>query len=249
MKKALFTVLAALICSGGIAWASGQSHSHWSYEGEAGPAQWGALAPEYKACSEGLSQSPVNLTGMMNANLPAIKFSYNPVNLHVVNNGHTIQTDYDDGSRIEIDGHVYKLLQFHFHSPSENRINGRAFPLEAHLVHADQDGKLAVIAVMFEQGRDNDVLDKVWKYMPVKANATMDAPFVTVNAMDLLPASKECYVFEGSLTTPPCTEGVRWMVLKEPVTISADQIREFQQTMHHANNRPVQPLNGRTVYK
>lgn len=249
MKKVLITVLVTLICSGSLAWASGQSHSHWTYSGETGPAQWGGLAPEYAACSEGRSQSPVNLTGMMEANLPAIKFSYDAVKLHIVNNGHTIKADYGDGSGIKVEGHDYKLLQFHFHSPSENRINGRSFPLEAHLVHADQDGNLAVIAVMFTQGQANRVLDKIWKYMPVKANATMDVINLTVNAMNLLPADKDYYAFEGSLTTPPCTEGVRWMVLKDPVTISAEQIREFQQTMHHDNNRPVQPLYGRTVYK
>lgn len=249
MKKFLITITAAALCIAGTAWASGQSGVHWGYSGDTGPTHWGDLAPEYAACRDGRSQSPVNLTGMAETNLPAIAFSYDDVKLHIVNNGHTIKADYDDSSTIEVGGQTYQLLQFHFHSPSENTINGRSFPLEAHLVHADANGNLAVVAVMFEKGQGNPVVDKVWRYMPAKANATMDVSSLSVNAAKMLPADRDYYAFEGSLTTPPCTEGVRWMVLKDTVQVSAEQIAKFQRTMHHDNNRPVQPLYGRTVYK
>jgi len=222
---------------------------HWGYTGHEGPAHWGELSEEYKLCSTGKNQSPINLTGMIEADLEDIKFNYKKSPLEVVNNGHTIKVNYAEGSTIEIDGQTFKLLQFHFHTPSENHIEGKSFPMEAHLVHADKDGNLAVIAVMFTEGASNPLINTVWKYMPQKAGETISKPDVSINVMDMLPKKKDYYRFNGSLTTPPCTEGVRWLVLKTSVEASAEQVKKFHTVMHHDNNRPLQPLYARPVLK
>ncbi len=247
MKRVLVSAIAALFCCCGLASASGGGH--WGYSGEMGPEHWGDLSPQFAACKEGRSQSPVNLSGMVDADLPAIDFAYGPVPLEVLNNGHTIQANYASGSRITVAGQTYDLLQFHFHSPSENTIEGRPFPLEAHLVHKAADGRLAVVAVMFEEGAANAVLEKVWKVMPAEEGNVEHAEGESVSVGELLPAGKDYYAFDGSLTTPPCTEGVKWMVLQQPMTVSAEQVQHFLHTLHGPNNRPVQPLIGRVVYK
>jgi carbonic anhydrase len=247
MKK--WMVLAAL-CLSTSAFASGDAGhgaAHWGYTGETGPAHWGDMKPEFSACKEGQSQTPINLTGMVDVDQPAINFSYGEVGVAVLNNGHTIQANYETGSSIEVAGKTYKLIQFHFHNPSENVIEGKSFPIEAHLVHKSDDGHLAVVAVMFEEGAENPVIDTVWKFMPARANSDMEAVNETLNVMAMLPESKAYYGFDGSLTTPPCSEGVKWMVLKTPMTVSPEQVLKFQHIMKVANNRPLQPLNGRTI--
>ncbi|MBU0657002.1 MAG: carbonic anhydrase family protein [Gammaproteobacteria bacterium] len=220
--------------------------AHWSYDGEAGPQNWAKLAPENAPCS-GKNQSPINLAGFTEADLPPIEFNYGSgIGKDVENNGHTIQVNYADGNAIKVDGIQFNLKQFHFHAPSENHINGKAFPMEAHLVHKDNTGDLAVVALMFEEGEANPELEKVWAEMPATAH-TLDALDSKVDASGLLPWSRDYYRFNGSLTTPPCTEGVRWIVMKNPVTASKEQIEKFAHVMHHPNNRPVQPTNARTV--
>ncbi len=255
MKKILVCmVMMAALVFGGTVWASepaaGGGHGdkpHWGYVGEGGPAHWGDLNSEYAACKEGHSQSPIDITGALDIDQPPIQFSYQAVPLHLVNNGHTIKITYAPGSTITVNGQTYKLLQFHFHSQSENAVNGRLFPMEAHLVHADENGKLAVVGVMFEDGAANPFVEELWKYMPALANSTMNVSNESINVMNMLPVNKDYYSWEGSLTTPPCTEGVKWMLLKEPVTISEDQVKKLQMVMHGGNNRPVQPLYGRTI--
>lgn len=164
----------------------------------------------------------------------------------MVNNGHTIQVNQGSGSYISLDGKDYVLKQYHFHTPSENRIRGEEFPLEAHLVHADADGNLAVIAVMFRQGKPNQALAASWAAMPEQAGGT--ATLATKVSPDaLLPKNRDYYRFNGSLTTPPCSEGVKWLVMKTPVTVSAEQIDKFAKVMGHPNNRPVQPVNARLI--
>jgi len=245
MKRQLFSIIAATLCFGGVAYASGGAH--WSYSGEAGPGHWGELSHDYAACKEGRSQSPIDLTGMVDIDLPAIDFSYGGTALEVLNNGHAIQANYAAGSSITVDGKTYELLQFHFHSPSENTINGHSFPLEAHLVHKNAEGQLAVIAVMFETGAANPAVGKVWEKMPAVAGETQSLPAGSVSALEILPEERSYYAFDGSLTTPPCTEGVKWMVLKQPMSITDEQLKAFQATMHGPNNRPVQPLHGRKI--
>lgn len=218
---------------------------HWEYSGEAGPAQWARLTPEFGQCA-GSNQSPVNLAGLVEAELAPLQFHYQAGGKTLVNNGHTVQVNYAPGSTLQLDGMRFELKQFHFHAPSENLIEGRSYPLEGHLVHANDKGELAVVAVMFEPGRANPALSQAWQALPTKAGETraLKAP---LSAEQLLPTQRDYYRFSGSLTTPPCSEGVRWLVMKQPVQVSQAQIDAFKAVMHHPNNRPVQPLNGRQV--
>lgn len=245
-SRILMYLLSVAIC------ASHATHAdekpHWGYTGDAGPEYWGRLSVEFTTCSSGKNQSPINLANMIEAELAEIAFDYRSVPLRIVNNGHTLQVNCPKGGRITVDGHSYNLLQFHFHSPSENQINGRSFPLEAHLVHSDDHGKLAVIAVMFYAGhKANQFLDTIWKYMPTEVGRENLLAHVNVNAMVLLPRDTAYYRYSGSLTTPPCSEGVLWMVMKNAVEVSSEQVEAFRALMGHANNRPIQPIFSRAV--
>lgn len=236
----LFTVIAVSGCSG-------EHHAHWSYEGKTGPSHWGKLDEEYTMCALGRNQSPINILDTTEAALQPLNIHYQPGSTAILNNGHTIQIDYKKGSVLKMDGHEFVLKQFHFHSPSENQIKGVSYPLEAHLVHADSKGNLAVVAIMFETGRKNDVIEALWKKMPKHEDDRNSLAKTSINVGDLLPPSLDYYRYNGSLTTPPCSEGVRWFVLKSPVSVSEDQIKAFEQVMHHENNRPTQPLYARRV--
>ena len=255
MKKGLALALLASICFGGVALASDQSAGHdakvhWGYQGAGAPAHWGDLEPEFKTCGQGRKQSPIDIVNAVPGTQPALQFSYSSTTLSLVNNGHTIKANYAPGSSINVGGDQYQLLQFHFHSRSENMINGQSFPVEAHLVHANAAGDLAVVGVMFAEGAPNPLLEKLWSYTPSKPYSDMVVPTAAVNVSALLPQNSNYYGFTGSLTTPPCTEGVRWMVLQTPVTASAAQISKFRSFFGGQDtNRPVQPLNGRVVYK
>ncbi len=236
-----------LIAGLALAWGSAYAATgaHWEYSGAEGPESWARLSPDYSACS-GKNQSPIDLTGFVEADLEPIEVEYQAGATEIVNNGHTVQVNFRPGSRIKVDGHTFELKQFHFHAPSENHINGRSYPMEAHLVHADDDGNLAVVAVMLEPGAANPALQSAWSLMPEKAGdeATLRE---AISAEDILPANRDYYRFNGSLTTPPCSEGVRWLVMKEPVSVSPEQIERFTSTLHHPNNRPIQPVNARPV--
>lgn len=244
-NKLLLSILVGLTTSG----ASQAAHqSHWSYIGNAGPEHWGELSPDYALCSSGKNQSPVNLTGMIEGDLPPLVVSYKKGGFEIVNNGHSVQIDYAPGSTIAIGDHSYELKQFHFHTPSENTIEGRSFPMEAHLVHADGKGNLAVIAVMYDTGKANTELQKAWRWMPQKVGVKKTLPD-QIDANALMSGDLDYYRFNGSLTTPPCSEGVAWIVMKAPDTVSQEQVETFAYTMRHDNNRPVQQLNGRIVVK
>ena len=241
MKKNISFLLAAMLTSS-LAYAG----AHWEYSGAEGPDSWGKLAPEFAACANGKNQSPVDLKGAIKGQLAPIKFDYKTNAVEIVNNGHTIQANYMPGSTITLDGVQFELKQFHFHAPSENLINGKSYPMEMHLVHADKDGNLAVVGVMFEEGAANPALADLWKQMPEKGGEK-NALAAQVNALKLLPQQQAYFRFNGSLTTPPCSEGVRWMVMKKPLTASKEQLHAFEHTMHHANNRPVQSVNARPI--
>ena len=223
------------------------NEAQWAYTGEEGPENWAKLSPLYSAC-EGRNQSPVNLTDFTEADLPPIRFNYVKGAENIVNNGHTIQVNFDKRSSIEIDGRTFSLIQYHFHAPGENEINGKSYPMEAHFVHSDKDGNLAVLALLFEEGAENKSLTKVWEHLPEKTGDNHALTDV-VSANELLPKSRDYYRYDGSLTTPPCSEGVRWLVFKEPVYASKKQIDEFRHIMHHPNNRPIQPTNARLILK
>ena len=229
------------------------THStHWGYTGHEGPANWGDLDSKYSMCKVGASQSPINIAKEVTVDtgdLQKITFDYKTAASEVINNGHTIQVNIKDGSSIKVDGIEFALKQFHFHTPSENQIEGQSFPLEAHFVHASKNGKLAVVAVIFKDGKENPIIKKIWNKMPHKAGDSAGCGLSSKVINDILPRNKDYYRFSGSLTTPPCSEGVRWLVMKNYSHISAAQTEEFLELFHHANNRPVQPINARKVMK
>ena len=220
---------------------------HWAYEGEAGPDNWGELSPDFAACAEGDEQSPIDLTPAEPQDLPDIVFDYEPSKLAIQNNGHTIQANYEPGSSISVGDESYELIQFHFHAHSEHTLDGESFPLEMHLVHRDDGGRLAVVGVMLEEGAANDAFEAVFENLPVEESEQAEAvDGATVDALQLLPTKKSYVAYQGSLTTPPCSEGVSWYVLSEPVKLSEDQIESFTEIFEN-NFRPTQPLGDREV--
>src|SRR6185295_13578465 len=194
--------------------------THWSYGGHGGPAEWAELDQTFASCQLGKVQSPIDIRGAKAADLPAIKFDYKPAPLKVIDNGHTIQVNYAPGSTIDVGGTRYELVQFHFHKPSEEKIDGKAHAMVAHLVHKNAEGKLAVVAVLLDQGGGSEVIDAVWKNLPKEKEKEVAAAGTTIDVAKLLPENRGYYTFEGSLTTPPCSEGVKWFVLKTPVKIA-----------------------------
>lgn len=244
MNRTMLVFFAGLACMAQPVLAQ----HHWGYSGEAGPENWSKVNADNLMCALGRNQSPINLSGLTDAVLKPFRLDYKAGGAEVVNNGHTIQVNYTSGSRITVAGSTFELKQFHFHAPSENRIAGKSFPMEGHLVHADKGGNLAVLAVMFAEGAANPVLEKVWAAMPLKAG-DKNALAAGTNATGLLPRNKDYYRFNGSLTTPPCSEGVLWMVVKTPATASRAQIEQFRKTVGFANNRPVQSVNARPVLR
>ncbi|MCK5850211.1 MAG: carbonic anhydrase family protein, partial [Kiritimatiellae bacterium] len=205
--------------------ASELGTAHWGYNGAGAPSNWGELKPEFHTCEDGVNQSPIDLKGFVDGKLTDIPFDYKTGSTEILNNGHTIQVNIASGSTIEVDGIKFELKQFHFHTPSENNINGKSFPLEAHFVHASKDGELAVVALMFEEGDENKMLGKLWDKMPMKGGDKTKLKIADVTT--ILPKDRDYYRFNGSLTTPPCTEGVRWIVLKKSTTLSKAQIEKF----------------------
>ncbi|HEX4780996.1 MAG TPA: carbonic anhydrase family protein [Usitatibacter sp.] len=237
---------AAVVFLAASAIAPAAEQHHWGYSGEAAPENWSKLDPAFAACSAGRSQSPVDLPRNAKAESGKIGFAYKQGGKAILNNGHTVQVDYAPGSVLTLDGHAYELKQFHFHAPSENTIDGKRFPMEAHLVHADKDGHLAVVAVMFTDGKASPFVDSLWAAIPAKEGEPKPLA-EPLDASGLLPASHRHYRFAGSLTTPPCSEGVTWIVLTQPQSASKAQVAKFSGTLGFANNRPVQPLNARAV--
>lgn len=244
MKK--LVIIAMVLVISVAAYASGVTH--WNYSGDAGPEHWGELSPQFTVCSEGKNQSPINLTRFIEADLKPIRIHYQVGGNEILNNGHTIQVNFAPGSKIFVDGHEFALKQYHFHAPSEHHINGKSYPMEAHLVHSDKDGNLAVMGVMFVEGEANEAIAKAWSHMPGKAGIKRKLSSA-VSAEGILPSNRDYYRYNGSLTTPPCTEGVCWLIMKEPVTASKAQLQKFTHVMHHPNNRPLQPVNARPVLK
>lgn len=234
---------------GGMPFTSGAvfaaDATHWTYSGEKGPENWARLAPAFATCA-GKNQSPINLTGFIEADLKPISISYQAGGNEILNNGHTVQVNYAVGSSISVDGIRFDLKQFHFHAPSENHVNGKSYAMEAHLVHADKAGNLAVVALMFTEGAENTALAGIWSLIPKNAGEA-NGLRPAFAAAQLLPSNRDYYRFNGSLTTPPCTEGVRWLVMKTPLSASREQVDAFSKVMHHPNNRPVQPVNARPV--
>ena len=245
LVAALLAALAALAAAPAVgpAYAEG---AHWAYKGHGGPSEWGSLNAEFGACKLGKLQSPIDIRGAKAADLPAIKFDYKPSPLKIIDNGHTIQVNYAPGSSIDVGGARYELVQFHFHLPSEEKVNGKSSAMVVHLVHRNAAGKLAVVAVLLDKGGASETIDSLWKNIPREKEKESAVAGASIDATKLLPASQSYYTFQGSLTTPPCSEGVTWFVLKSPLKIADGQVAAFAK-IYPLNARPVQPLNGRTI--
>ena len=220
---------------------------HWGYAGEFDPANWHKADPAFGLCQDGRNQTPIDIKPRYDVALPALKLLYDYKGESVLNNGHTIQVPFPSGNGLTVIGdRAFSLLQVHFHSPSENTLNGQSFPMEAHFVHKDNDGNLLVLAVFFTEGEANPGIASLWEHMPRQAGKTAKLP-EPFDPMRILPASMDYIYFNGSLTTPPCSEGVRWCVLKTPLTVSKAQAEALVAVMHGPNNRPLQPANARPV--
>lgn len=242
--------LAAVICCALVlSTAAAQEHHpehSWDYGELQGPSRWGGLKPEFAPCKNGHRQSPIDIRNPQKANLPPILFDYKPSPLHIIDNGHTVLINYGPGSSITLDGKRYALKQFHFHRPSEETINGKGYEMVVHLVHADQKGKLVVVAVLLQKGEDNPIVHELWNDLPKEKEKEVDLDSVQIDVAGLLPAERGYYTYQGSLTTPPCSENVTWFVLKHPMTVSAEEIQLFSRLYQH-DARPTQPLYGRVV--
>ncbi len=219
--------------------------AHWGYVGEHGPAHWGEMSKKFKACGEGKMQSPIDIKGAHGTSRNKLEMHYGDTKINIENNGHSIEVVYDKGSYIKVNGKRYDLAQFHFHGPSEHTVNGKHSAMEMHLVHKSKDGGYAVVGVLIEKGAKNKAFSGMWKNLPEEAGEEKELS-ATVNVKDLLPRNKSFYNYTGSFTTPPCTEEVKWFVMKNKVHLSGHQLKEFAEIMH-GDNRPVQPLNGRVI--
>ena len=223
-----------------------QMHVHWGYDGAGAPENWGKLdAGKNLLCDSGKRQSPIDIRPGIAVDLEPIKFTYKPSKFTVVDNGHTIQVNVGAGNVINVMGQRFELAQFHFHKPSEERVNGRPFPMVIHFVHKDWDDNLAVIAVLLDEGSEHPVLQTVWNHMPLEAGAEVVAA-ESLDIVRLFPDNRAYWTYMGSLTTPPCSENVLWMVMKTPVTVSPEQIGTFSR-LYKKNARPIQPSNGRLI--
>ena len=219
--------------------------AHWSYEGESGPSHWGDLDAASKACSVGTQQSPIDIQGGIKSQLPALKIDWRKKPDMIVNNGHTIQINADPGNTLTVGSSKYELLQYHFNHPSEHLIGGKAYPMEVHFVHRNAAGTLAVIGALMTAGRSNPAFDKIVATMPVHEGPAVKAD-LGIDPNRLLPAARGYYRYEGSLTTPPCSEVVNWLVLREPIQVAQADIDAFAK-LYPVNARPVQKDNRRFV--
>ena len=219
--------------------------AQWSYDGDTGPANWGRINPAWAKCGTGTRQSPIDLRDGMKVDLEQIAFDYRTSGFNVIDNGHTIQVGVGLGNYITVGNRTYELQQFHFHRPSEEKINGRGTEMVVHLVHKDGEGNTAIIAVLLERGAANPMIQTVWNNLPLEKNLAVN-PVVALDVNEILPKKREYFTFMGSLTTPPCTENVLWMVMKQPMQASPAQMALFSR-LYPLNARSIQASNGRMV--
>jgi carbonic anhydrase len=219
--------------------------THWGYAGDGAPERWAELSPDNRLCAVGTRQSPIDIREGIQVNLEKIAFDYRPTAFSVLDNGHTVQVNVAAGNTLGVMGRRFELLQFHFHRPSEERINGRQFDMVAHLVHKDAEGRLAVVAVLLERGRDQALIQTIWNNLPLEKGEALPAPGL-IDLGQLLPEDRSYFTYMGSLTTPPCSEGVLWMVMRQPVPVSAQQLAIFGK-LYPMNARPIQAGSGRLI--
>jgi carbonic anhydrase len=224
---------------------AGEGSVHWAYKGELGPEYWGDLSPKFVQCKVGLNQSPINIVDTFDTDLPTLELDYNTSTVDLVNNGHTAQANVQPGNYLRVGGEVFELLQFHLHTPSEHRINGKSFLMETHYVHRNEKGELAVLALLHDEGPRSEALDRLEREIPQE----IDKPVAyreSLTGIPIIRVDKAYYRYNGSLTTPPCSEGVRWYVLKQSSPVSLDQQALYQQFIGDDARGP-QPTNARVV--
>jgi carbonic anhydrase len=219
--------------------------TRWGYEGDLGPANWSKINVDWAACGNGNRQSPIDIRDGMKVDLEQITFDYHPSSFNVVDNGHTVQVTVGTGNYLTVSNRTYELVQFHFHRPSEERINGKSFEMVVHLVHKDVEGKLAIVALLLERGKPQNTIQTVWNNLPLEKGQVV-APSIVLDVAEMLPQRRDYYTYMGSITEPPCTEGVLWMVMKEPVQASAGQMALFSR-LYPLNARPTQASSGRMI--
>lgn len=239
-------ILCALLLAVSCAAQEHHPEHSWDYGNVLGPSHWGDLKPEFATCKNGHHQSPIDIRNTKKADLQPIRFEYKLSPLHIIDNGHTVMVNYSPGSFIFVGEKKYELKQFHFHRPSEEKLDGKSFDMTVHLVHADTDGKLAVVAVLLQQGADSPLVHELWKDLPHEKDKEEFFDNIQINLSQILPSDRGYYTFSGSLTTPPCSEDVTWYVLKHPTTVSAEEIQRFSQ-LYRDDARPTQPLYDRVV--
>jgi carbonic anhydrase len=243
-------VLLCMAFAASSAWA--EPGHEWGYSGDHGPAHWGAISKDFHTCESGRAESPINIETAKKApaDMPRLKINYQPLPIDISNTGHSVQFNAAPGTdSISLGGHAYQLVQFHFHAPGEERFAGKASVMDAHFVHRADDGKLLVLAVQFKLGAQaNPVIQALLDRIPREKGTELVASGVTINPLDLLPGNPGYYTYSGSLTTPPCSEGVTWIEFKEPVTITPQQLHAME-AFYHGNQRPVQALNGRDIWE
>lgn len=217
----------------------------WSYDDEGGPTRWAKLRDDYAICATGKRQSPIDIREGIKVNLEEITFDYKSRPFRIIDTGHTVRVNVGEGLSLKISGKRYELLYFNFHRPSEERVDGRAYDMVMHLVHKNDEGQFAIVAVLLEKGGENPLIQTLWNHLPLDQNIEV-APVDVIDLNKILPESRAYWTYMGSLTMPPCTEGVLWMVLKQPVPVAAEQVAIFSR-LYRNNARPLQPSNGRLI--
>ncbi|RAI40868.1 carbonic anhydrase [Rhodoplanes roseus] len=221
--------------------------AHWGYEGEHGPAHWGDMDAASKVCTLGSQQSPIDIDHTIRAELAPLEIKWAPQAATIVNNGHTIQVNAAPGSTLSLGGDTYKLLQFHFHRPSEHTVDGQSFPMEVHFVHQNAAGGLAVVGVLMKTGAANPSFAKVIGTMPQQEGPAVPAD-AAIDPNAFLPKGRAYYRYTGSLTTPPCAETVEWLLMTDPVEVAATDVAGFAK-LYAMNARPVQKANRRFILR
>jgi len=236
---------AAMVAAVAVEAARPKNGTHWSYEGEFGPENWSKINTAWAACNTGSRQSPIDLRDGIKVDLEQVAFDYHPSSFNEIDNGHTVQVNVAGGNFLTVGGTTYELQQFHFHRPGEERINGRGTEMVVHMVHKSYDNKIAVLAVLLERGEANSLIQTVWNNLPLEKLTTV-TPSIVLDVNEILPARRDYFTYMGSLSEPPCTENVLWIVMKQPMTASPQQMALFSR-LYPFNARPVQQSNGRMV--